>query len=238
MKKYIIIALIVIGAPCWPAAPRERVLGELHYDLNEQIAQHVGDVSPASFATLIRELAAGGDMKTVEELIQDRTIKLLNKHNGDPNAALLAAAVNNEPWAIDGLILQFQANVDATDDYGITALMKAAGHGYQAVVAQLLAHRANVDATNNEGRTALIYATAEGRADIVAQLLQANADIDKTVEDGETALMVAAAKGHADIVAQLIQAGANVDAIDTEGRTALWWAAIEGHPEVVAQFFY
>ena len=62
------------------------------------------------------------------------------------------------------------ANVNATDDYGNTALMLAASHGQTEVAEVLLKHGADVNAKNNNGNTALTLATKKGRTKTVELL--------------------------------------------------------------------
>jgi ankyrin repeat domain-containing protein 50 len=57
---------------------------------------------------------------------------------------------------MDGRLLEKGADVEAKDEDGWTALIKAAEGGYEAVVRLLLEKGVGVEAKDNHGRTALI----------------------------------------------------------------------------------
>lgn len=103
-------------------------------------------------------------------------------------------------------------NIDApVDEYGTTALIKAAGKGDMAGVERLLAAGANVNAANNNGWTALMAAARSGKAEVVGILINAGANVNATQADGATALMSATRHGHVEVVRRLILAGADVN---------------------------
>jgi ankyrin repeat protein len=63
------------------------------------------------------------------------------------------------------------ANVEAADQYGWTALMLAAMKGYTATVNALAGtYNANVDAVDQNGKTALMWAAENGHTDTVNAL--------------------------------------------------------------------
>ena len=113
------------------------------------------------------------------------------------------------------------ANVDAVDEYGDTALMKAAWNGHTDIVNALAgSHGANVDAVDNEGRTATMWAAQYGHTDIVNALAGTlGANVDTVDRGGRTALMHAARNGHTATVNALAGThGANVDTVDRDGQ--------------------
>lgn len=65
---------------------------------------------------------------------------------------------------------------DASDHYGTTGLLRAAGLGDGGMVALLLENGADVDKSSDQGNTPLMLAAARGHADIVRDLLHAGAD--------------------------------------------------------------
>ena len=101
-----------------------------------------------------------------------------------------------------------ESGVDAkgTDKWGETALMDAAGYGYDKLVELLLPY-SDVQATDNDGASALIKAAENGYAKSVAVLLPFS-DAKASNKWGETALSVAQSEtsnGHKQIVRLLQQ---------------------------------
>ena len=89
-------------------------------------------------------------------------------------------------------VLEEQLNLDLKEGFtGFTALMLAAGSGFEKVVEVLLQHRADVDKEMDDGKTALMFAAKEGNEKVVEMLLQYGADVDKQDSKGWTALMYA-----------------------------------------------
>jgi hypothetical protein len=113
--------------------------------------------------------------------------------------------------AIDGNLSEVKelirkgANVEATNEYGRTALHKASWNSYLEVVKYLVEQgNANVDVTNKDGRTALHNASANGHLEVVKYLVeQQNANVDTTDSDGRTALQLAKQFGHLKVVEYL-----------------------------------
>ena len=152
------------------------------------------------------------------------------------------------------------AYVDERDDYGTTALMRAAAGGQADVVEILVDMGADVKAKSDEGKTAMTYAKEYGYAEIAKLLRKAGAkeplteenflasvkanDIDAVKlllaegidisECGTTAFMIAAEHGYTDIVRTLGNKGVDVNAKDKYGRPLLMLAMSEkGKPEIV-----
>jgi ankyrin repeat protein len=69
------------------------------------------------------------------------------------------------------VLLEYRADVNAKDEYGRTALHRAAGNGHKATVQILREHRADVDAKDKSRGTALHRAAGKGH-DAVVRLLE------------------------------------------------------------------
>jgi ankyrin repeat protein len=131
-------------------------------------------------------------------------------------------------------LLAANADVNATDPDGTTALFLAAQNGHVEVVQALLAAKADVNAKTANGATALFIASAYGHLEVVRALLAANADVTvKRAGDGGTALFIAAQEDRLEVVKALIAANADVNAKGIYGATPLIQAAGLGHLEVV-----
>ena len=146
---------------------------------------------------------------------------------------LIEAAKTADPVAVRALLRQ-QADVDAAEADGTTALHWAAYKGDVETARLLLRAGARVDARNRYHVTPLELAAGRGSAPLVEALLVAGADPNSTRPEGETVLMAAARTGSVDVLRLLLAHGADVGAReDWRGQTALHWAAAENHAPAV-----
>jgi ankyrin repeat protein len=149
----------------------------------------------------------------------------------------LADAVRCGDAAAVRSLLARNADVNATQGDGATALHWAAYLDDAETAAELIRAGANVQAANDFGVTPLALAARNGSAAVIAHLLAAGVDPNdprQAVNAGETPLLLAARAGRVDAVRMLAAAGADIDAQeDWNGQSALMWAAAEGHVPVV-----
>ena len=120
------------------------------------------------------------------------------------------------------LLVEHGAGVNEVDQFGESALWRAAENARVAVVEALLQAGAYVNTANRQGKTALWQAAADGREDVVEALVRAGADVNKAHRRGDTPLIVAANKA---IATMLIERGADVNAANNRGQSAVWRAA-------------
>jgi ankyrin repeat protein len=134
------------------------------------------------------------------------------------------------------LLVKNGADLEASDEQGQTALMKAAARGEAAVVSALLESGAAVNARDNEGATALLHSlsreyygyygeeakTLPQRRLEVAQviLLTKNVDLNSQNANGETALMRALRLENVAMIKSLLVKGADPNRSDRFGDTA------------------
>jgi len=121
------------------------------------------------------------------------------------------------------------------DQFGRTALWRAARAGRDEEVAALLAQSEDVHAMDVDGETPLHAAVRSGHAAIVRTLLQAGARVDAGNVHGLTALHLAAQSGQEEAVGLLRDAGAAVNAPDHYGCTPLHDAAGRSNLSVTAK---
>ena len=146
----------------------------------------------------------------------------------------LIAAAKREDAAAVGVLLTQDANVNATQGDGATALHWAAHRDDLTTATLLVEAGAAVDVSNDLGVTPLMLASTNGSDAMIAKLLVAGADPNLRPPGRETALMTAAWTGNVAAVKLLLTKGADVNAAeDRRGQTALMWASSEGHPDVV-----
>jgi ankyrin repeat protein len=92
---------------------------------------------------------------------------------------------------IMGILLEAGANPNSTGRDGQTALMQAAGYGYERAVKVLIDHHAAVNLKDRKGRTALMHSCAGPYVDAIPLLLENGADPDIRDAEGKTALDLA-----------------------------------------------
>ena len=146
----------------------------------------------------------------------------------------LIAAVRTGDLAAARDLIASDADPDAPQGDGATALHWAAHRGNVAAAALLIEAGADVNAANRLGATPLWLAASSGNAPIVEALLAAGANPNVTLRMGETPLMSAARSGNPRVVELLLDRGAAVNALEYERhQTALMWAAAQQHADIV-----
>ncbi|EYB23052.1 hypothetical protein FG05_35009 [Fusarium graminearum] len=110
------------------------------------------------------------------------------------------------------LLLDNNANIEAENEHGGTALMTAALKGDRAMVQLLIDHGANINANDDMGKDALIMAAKHGKSDVVQMLLDHGADIRTKDKLGMTALMHALIGCSELILKDLLRCGAEINA--------------------------
>jgi TonB family protein len=135
--------------------------------------------------------------------------------------------------------IEQQADVNARDETGLTALMQAAQDGDIKELKALLEMGADVKLTEQYGWTALTYSIAKRDSLIAKQdsskvklLLDNGADVNAKDRRGITPLMWASLAGKSEIVKLLLLKGAEVNAAAKNGATALSFALAKGHDDV------
>ena len=100
--------------------------------------------------------------------------------------------------------------INATDQYGRTALILAARYGHTTTAEKLIQAKANVNHTNNDGGwTALHRAAWNGHAAVADLLLKANANPAAVDNNGRTTAQHAEQEGHPELAQRLRQAAAS-----------------------------
>lgn len=130
--------------------------------------------------------------------------------------------------------LRMGANINATNEFGHTALILSAMYGHQRVAEGLLSYEScSVDAGSPEGFSALTWCALKGRSEIGKFLLARGARIDHKDSYSYTPLHWAARKGHMEFVLLLVERGAPVNATtDIQGFTPLHLACAAGSVRV------
>lgn len=151
---------------------------------------------------------------------------------------LISAAAEGDREAVLEL-LEGGADIDATDNHGITAVMAATQKNEVETVKLLIDQGADINIRNNNQDNVLLYAGAEGLLPIVKLAVEAGADTTLTNRFGGTALIPASERGHVEVVEELLaNSDTDVDHINNLHWTALLEAIIlgnggENHQQIV-----
>lgn len=153
----------------------------------------------------------------------------------EPQTALMVTlALNGENVPLTKTLLDAGASVDATDEYGRTALTCAASVSKRASVRLLMERGANVNVSDHDGDTALHTAADQKDVGIVQLLLARDARVNARDSEGVVPLHNAAFKGQTDIVGLLLAHRGAVDVRDNNGSAPLHYAARGGSRDCVA----
>ncbi len=164
--------------------------------------------------------AKKGDVKGIENALAKGANINATANNG--STALRLATVANEIEAVR-LLLESGADPNIQNISGYTPLSRAAGQGFQEILALLLADgRTALDTQDNRGDTALRTAVINRETRSVGLLLEKGANPDIQNDEGKTALTRAVAQGYNEIVKLLLESDANTGLKDHQG-----WAAID-----------
>ena len=121
------------------------------------------------------------DGTKVDKFLRDKTLRIVNtKDRNTGEGAIHIAANRNDQLYLRVIAQQDDANINLTDRRGNTALILAAGRGWEEGVTILLRYKANVNLANASGETPLIRAVQVHNVEIVRTLLEAGADPDRT----------------------------------------------------------
>ena len=115
---------------------------------------------------------------------------------------LWRVAETNDILALER-ILSTGVDVNASNEHGTTALMRAAHHGRLHMVKALIARGADPNAVRNDDFTPLTIAAFFGYSDIVRVLVQAGAETDRVTRNGTSARMWASARTFAAVAKYL-----------------------------------
>ena len=125
------------------------------------------------------------------------------------------------------LFIKAGMNVNAKDNDGNTALMRASADDNFEVVTLLIEKGADVNANDNDGYTVLMFASSKGNLELATLLIKKGADVNASNNAGETPLMLASLSSDFDMAQLLIKKGADVSVKSNMGNTALKYSFLD-----------
>jgi len=165
--------------------------------------------------------------KAIADLLIARgaDVNRITQQRGGESRHALRVAAEESPEMIPFLVAH-GANVNLTDQFGITALMALAGDADKtAGMKALLAAGADPNIKNVGAMTPLHFALSAGNAKAAELLIAAGAKVNCRDMNGRTPLHEAIGRVPNELVALLIKHGADVNARDRNGATPLHIAA-------------
>ncbi|KAF5306570.1 hypothetical protein FQR65_LT07297 [Abscondita terminalis] len=147
----------------------------------------------------------------------------------------LYAALENESFDVAHLVIDAGADVNLTNDVGMTAFIYACKIGNIELVKKMRPLVANIDLQNNHGETALHVSVANNHLDVARFLVDEGADVNATDENVVTPYYLACKLGAVDFVEKLLPLVEDVNLQNILGGTALH-VCLENEDIEIARF--
>ena len=178
-------------------------------------------------------LACHNGYDDIVRIMIEAGASMVSGHTDDPDTQLIHCAAKEGHAKIIELLITKGAQVNVTDQSGITPLMYACEAGSLDTVQRLIEQGAILDFQNPQHVTPLHFACQGGYSSIVAYLIKNGADINAQHLDGLSHLYTASANNQPNIVKILADSGADVNISTNDGTSALHVASQNGHAAVI-----
>ncbi|KAI7774384.1 hypothetical protein LA080_008811 [Diaporthe eres] len=152
----------------------------------------------------------------------------------DGRSPLHTAAITGSEEIIEMLLEHSDANIEARDNQGATALLIAAYYTKPDALRLLVNRGASVDARDNEGRSSLHHVVKKDSPELVRFLVDHNADIEARNSGQQTPLLVAIQKACMRIVRLLEESHADLRPVNRYG--SVLHAAVRSASKAMVQF--
>jgi len=161
---------------------------------------------------ILAHLVSLGENDEVREALErsDPSWRIVN--STDPRGqTLLHLAIAKGRADLVQLLLEFQADTEATNRSGLTPLEAAASCNETLIVELLLARMASTERAESAMFGPIHHAARGGHVEVLRLLLLKGAKVDSLTKDGNTALHVAVEERRRDCVRLLLANGARTD---------------------------
>ena len=139
---------------------------------------------------------------------------------------LLEAADRGQNNAVN-VLLDKGANIQGSDQKGLTVLHMAASMEHESTIALLFNRGAQIDVQDDHGWTPLMWAVAVDNLSITTFLLEHGAKVNVKNKEGMTALMIGSRNAvECSIIRALLDHGVEVAAMDNNQYSALHYATL------------
>jgi hypothetical protein len=153
----------------------------------------------------------GKTLKEMKEYLRSKYEKRVARWERHKGATSLHFAAYLGKVDATKMLIEVNADVNASDEKKWAAIHYAAMDGHADVVKVLLQNGAKVNAVTTDGRTALHIACRYRSGDVANVLIQNGADVNAASKDEGTALRIAAVKDNIPCTLQLLCFGAEID---------------------------
>lgn len=177
---------------------------------------------------LIHRIAKDGELKLLEEMLEDIDINSVNSSN----QTLLHIAAERGYLPIIELLIHKGARLDLQDLKGHTALHRAASRGHTRIVKALIKAGAPIYTPDQQGKTPIHLAAGNDNQDAVKVLVKEEASQSESYTQNMF-LHMAAMEDNWRLAEQLLQSGATVDARNNHKKTALFYAVATNSEKTV-----
>jgi len=124
-------------------------------------------------------------------------------------------------------------DINATDGYGHTPLMIAAGYGRLKTVKYLIDHGADIHLKNPKGYDALLLSSKYGYFKVVKYLIDMGANLQTTNNKGDSAFLLSIRHDNLDIVKYFVEHGVDINQKDEKGYNAIMLSSYFGNMETI-----
>ena len=170
------------------------------------------------------EACKSGDLAHVKKLIKEGYS--VNKAPVKSLRTPLLEASYRGHSDIVGYLLEQNADVNKTDDFGVSILHYTCQNGHLDIVNMLLSKGADIGAVDINGYTPLMEAILGGHHTVVEALISSGASVNVKSRSGDKVFDYSLENGHLNIINMLISKGAVTKSKDGQDMTPLIGAIV------------